>query len=118
MQQRLDVARKTLLSGIPRSHQHVAHETIATGPLDRRAREPRSKGRLIEAKEVNVTTERVWAEPFASVRVRYRNITKVHFRAIKVNWVERIGKERWRRYASDCVQRCFYRNTPLALRGR
>ena len=49
----------------------------------------------IEAKSVNVTTERVWNDPLPMVRVSYRNITKIHFRAIKVDWASRFTNDRW-----------------------
>ncbi len=49
----------------------------------------------IEAKSVNVTTERVWNDPLPMVRVSYRNITKIHFRAIKVEWASRFANDRW-----------------------
>ncbi len=50
----------------------------------------------IEAKEVLVTTERVWTDPLPILRVQYRNISKVHFRAIKADWAARLTRERWR----------------------
>lgn len=50
----------------------------------------------IEAKAVQVTTERVWTDPLPTLRVNYRNIDKVHFRAIKYDWASRLTRERWR----------------------
>lgn len=50
----------------------------------------------IESKHVQVTTERVWNDPLPSLRVSYRNITKVHFRAIKYEWASRLTRDRWR----------------------
>ncbi|WP_020472175.1 alpha-2-macroglobulin family protein [Zavarzinella formosa] len=50
----------------------------------------------IEAKEVQVTTERVWNDPPPVLRVQYRNISKVHFRAVKADWASRLGGDRWR----------------------
>ncbi|HZZ73276.1 MAG TPA: alpha-2-macroglobulin family protein [Pirellulales bacterium] len=44
----------------------------------------------IEAKSVQIVTERVWNEPWPNIEVRYRNITEVHFRAVKADWVDRI----------------------------
>ena len=49
----------------------------------------------IEAKSVNITTERVWNNPLPMLRVAYRNINKVYFRAIKVDWTSRFGNDRW-----------------------
>jgi uncharacterized protein YfaS (alpha-2-macroglobulin family) len=50
----------------------------------------------IEAKSVQVTTERVWTDPLPTLRVSYRNITKVHFRAIQYDWATRLTRDRWR----------------------
>ncbi len=49
----------------------------------------------IEAKSISVMTERVWNDPLPNLRVSYRNITKVHFRAIKVDWNSRFTPDRW-----------------------
>jgi hypothetical protein len=43
----------------------------------------------IEAKHVQVQTERVWAKPFAKLQVNYRNLTQIHFRAYKASWTDR-----------------------------
>jgi len=37
----------------------------------------------IEAKSVSITTERVWNEPWPAIQVRYRNVTKAHFRVVR-----------------------------------
>jgi uncharacterized protein YfaS (alpha-2-macroglobulin family) len=41
----------------------------------------------IEAKAANIMTERIWNEPSPSIRVTYRNVTKVHFRLVPENWI-------------------------------
>ena len=43
----------------------------------------------IEAKSVQINTERVWNEPWPIIQVRYRNITQVHFRLVRDDWSER-----------------------------
>jgi hypothetical protein len=48
----------------------------------------------IESKSVQVITERVWNEPWPSIDVRYRNITAVHFRAIKITWLDWLKSNR------------------------
>jgi uncharacterized protein YfaS (alpha-2-macroglobulin family) len=50
----------------------------------------------IEAKSVQVLTERVWNDPLPQIRVTYRNIDKVHFRAVKFSWPDRLAPGRWR----------------------
>ena len=44
----------------------------------------------IESKELSIQTERSWAEPWPSVRVSYRNLTKVHLRIAKADWMGRL----------------------------
>lgn len=46
----------------------------------------------IEARSLSIATERVWTpgtkEPASKIRITYRNLQKVHFRAIPVDWFE------------------------------
>ncbi|MBV9124183.1 MAG: hypothetical protein JO112_12570, partial [Planctomycetes bacterium] len=44
----------------------------------------------IEAKTGTVSTERVWNEPWPVLQVRYRNLTKVYFRAVSEDFEGRI----------------------------
>jgi Bacterial Alpha-2-macroglobulin MG10 domain/Alpha-2-macroglobulin family/MG2 domain len=48
----------------------------------------------IESKNAQVITERVWNEPWPTLDVSYRNITDIHFRAVKIDWVEAIKSNR------------------------
>jgi hypothetical protein len=50
----------------------------------------------IESKSIQVITERVWNDPLPTLDVHYRNITSVHFRAIKFNWIDRLKGNRHR----------------------
>jgi uncharacterized membrane protein YgcG len=50
----------------------------------------------IEAKGVEVKTERVWADPRPDVRVTYRNLTRVHFRLVKADFAARLQRSQWR----------------------
>ncbi len=51
----------------------------------------------IEAKSVQIMTERVWNDPLPVLRVNYRNVNKVYFRAVKADWIARLTtKNRWR----------------------
>ena len=50
----------------------------------------------IQAKSANISTERVWNEPMPSIRVNYRNVTKVFFRAVPYNFDEFITSRQWR----------------------
>ena len=42
----------------------------------------------IEAKAANITTERVWADPLPAIKVTYRNVTEVHLRVVKADYLD------------------------------
>ena len=48
----------------------------------------------IEAKSLQVTTERVWNEPSPTINVAYKNLTEVHFRLVAVDFNEFIRSGR------------------------
>ena len=50
----------------------------------------------IEAKSAGVMTERVWNAPLPSIRVTYRNLTKVYFRLVREDWLGRIKSGQYR----------------------
>ncbi|MCE2785923.1 MAG: MG2 domain-containing protein [Pirellula sp.] len=51
----------------------------------------------ITAKAINVSTERVWNTPAPSIRVRYKNISTIHFRIVDADWNQRLaGQDRYR----------------------
>jgi len=41
----------------------------------------------IEAKSSDITSERVWNEPWPTIQVRYRNLQEVHFRVVREDWL-------------------------------
>ncbi|MCL5282819.1 MAG: MG2 domain-containing protein [Planctomycetes bacterium] len=45
----------------------------------------------IEAKSASITTERVWNDPLSDIKVTYRNVTKVYFRAVSVKYEDYMG---------------------------
>ncbi len=40
----------------------------------------------IEAKSATITTERVWNDPLPNIKVTYRNVTRVYFRAVSIKF--------------------------------
>jgi uncharacterized protein YfaS (alpha-2-macroglobulin family) len=50
----------------------------------------------IEAKSASIATERVWNEPSPSIRVTYRNLTKVYFRLVREDWLRRAKSGQYR----------------------
>jgi len=49
----------------------------------------------IEARELSLQTERVWNAPWPTVNVAYRNVTKVHLRAVAWDFNQRLGNSGW-----------------------
>ena len=43
-----------------------------------------------------MTTERAWADPLPTINVDYKNLTKVYFRVVKADYVERLKNALWR----------------------
>lgn len=67
----------------------------------------------IEAKSANVTTERVWNEPWPNITVRYRNLTKAYFRIIKADYHERLKLAVYRpEYLTDAEQKALVAKRP------
>jgi hypothetical protein len=51
----------------------------------------------ITSKALNVSIERVWNAPGSTIRVRYKNISKIHFRIVDADWRNRMDQpNRWR----------------------
>ena len=44
----------------------------------------------IEAKSYHPQVERVWNDPWPVINMRYRNIDKLHFRAVKADWIQEL----------------------------
>ena len=51
----------------------------------------------IDGKSLELFTERTWTAPWPAIRVRYKNLTKVHVRILKADWLARLraGKPQW-----------------------
>lgn len=48
----------------------------------------------IEARSAQISTEHVWNGPWPRIEVRYRNVTRVYFRAVTYDWVVFLDKNR------------------------
>ena len=51
--------------------------------------------RQIEASEASIETERVWNEPWPVLDVNYRNVARVYFRAVPVDFGQYLRLSRW-----------------------
>ena len=49
----------------------------------------------IEAKSARMVTERVWNAPWPTLDVTYRNVTRVHFRAVRVDFDDYVAQFGW-----------------------
>jgi uncharacterized protein YfaS (alpha-2-macroglobulin family) len=59
----------------------------------------------IEAKQFQVTTERVWNEPPARIDVTYKNLSKLHFRIVAADWTGRATRQKRRPEGLDDADR-------------
>jgi hypothetical protein len=48
----------------------------------------------LEVPQLQLLAERSWAEPWPALRVRYRNLTRLHFRLCRVDWQARLAAGR------------------------
>ena len=83
----------------------VAEQAIAAYPNSVGGKLAYNLIRQIEAKGINVVTERVWNDPLPAIRVTYKNLTKVHFRLYRADWSARLGGGRYRPEALTDVDR-------------
>ncbi len=51
--------------------------------------------RQIEAKSASMLTERVWNTPMPTLELTYRNVTEVHFRAVRLDFLTQLKSQRW-----------------------
>lgn len=70
---------------------------------------------IIEAKQVSIQTERVWNEPWPSIRVEYKNVNKVFFRAIPWDFQQRLQGKGWNKEYIDHDERMAVLNAKAAL---
>ncbi|MEO6992164.1 MAG: hypothetical protein ABI273_00925, partial [Lacunisphaera sp.] len=49
----------------------------------------------IEAKSAQLETESVWNAPWPTLNVTYRNVTKVYFRAVPIDFIDYVDRARW-----------------------
>ena len=49
----------------------------------------------IESKSSQIQAERVWNAPLPTISVTYRNLTEVHFRAVRYDWESLVTRKGW-----------------------
>ncbi|HEY4302609.1 MAG TPA: alpha-2-macroglobulin family protein [Candidatus Didemnitutus sp.] len=91
-------AQRRLAAGDPSG----AHELAARG----KAAFPRSAGAVlcsnllkqIEAPSVEIATESLWNAPFPAINVTHRNVERLYFRVMRVDFEDEIARTRWNLY--------------------
>jgi hypothetical protein len=67
----------------------------------------------IQAKEASISTERVWNQPWPTIQVRYRNVTKVYFRAVPYDFLEKLQGTQYRpEYLTPAEQQAVLNKKP------
>jgi uncharacterized protein YfaS (alpha-2-macroglobulin family) len=102
-------AQAILAQSLMESNDFPAAHRLASEGL---ARYPESVGgkqcynliQQIEAKEAQTTTERVWADPWPTIDVRYRNVNKIYFRLIRFEFADFLKSQRWQPEGMDQEQ--------------
>lgn len=78
-----------------------AHKVATQGenafPDSRGGRRCHNLIQQLEAKRLQLAVERVWNEPWPTIEVRYRNLTRVHFRILRTDWTARMKRARYGR---------------------
>jgi uncharacterized protein YfaS (alpha-2-macroglobulin family) len=69
----------------------------------------------LEAKSAQLATEFVWNAPWPTLDVTYRNITKVHFRAVPVDFAAHLARAHWQIGEFDGHQQTALLALPPAL---
>ena len=81
---------ETIRSESPAEARSIAIQAVDRHPESIGGKQCQNLIAQIEAKEVSVTTERTWAEPWPAIQVTYRNIDRLHLRLVRANWEERL----------------------------
>ncbi|MFO0902527.1 MAG: alpha-2-macroglobulin family protein [Pirellulales bacterium] len=83
----------------------VASEGLARYPQSHGGARCHNLVQTIESRELNITTERVWNEPWPSIQIQYRNFTKLHFRVVPYDFDQFVKQPRWSPLQLDEPQR-------------
>ncbi len=89
---------------LPAAHE-LADEGARVFPASAGGRLCYNLARQIEARWSSINIERVWNAPWPTIRVNYRNVKAVYFRAIREDWQERMKSGRSRPEWLDQPQR-------------
>ena len=88
---RFHLAEIAQAAGDPVAARGIASQVIESHPASPAATLCRNLVASIEAKSLEVATERSWAAPWPVIRVTYRNLSTVHLRLCVADWKGRLG---------------------------
>jgi hypothetical protein len=73
----------------------IAQEGVGRFPDSIGGRQCYNLIQQIEARQSQVTTERVWSQPLPTIDVTYRNVTKIYLRVVPFDFEEYTRSNRW-----------------------
>ncbi len=98
-----------------RDAHRLARQALDTYPNSVWTRDSLDLIAEIEASSLSIATERSWANPWPTIDVDYRNLTKVWFRAIRVDWEQFLDRKYYRPERLNRAQRLEILARPTAL---
>ncbi len=90
-----ELAARLNVAGDPTKARELATRGLRTFPQSVGAAECYNLIQQIEAKQAWLTTESVWTPPWPTLNVSYRNVTRVYFRAVPVNFIDHLSRSHW-----------------------
>lgn len=93
-----ELARQWNEAGDPAKAHALARRGLNDFPKSPGGAECYNLIQQIEAKSAEIDTEAVWNAPWPTIEITYRNLTRVHFRAVAVDFESHIGHSNFGRY--------------------
>jgi uncharacterized protein YfaS (alpha-2-macroglobulin family) len=81
--------------GEPAQARQLAEQGLAAFPDTAGGAECYNLIQTIEAKSLRLDTEHVWNPPWPTLNVTYRNLTKIYFRAVAVDFSDYLARGQW-----------------------
>jgi len=89
------LANRRNQAGEPAQARELAQRGVAAFPQSVGGARCYNLLRQIEAPSTALKTEQVWNAPWPTLDVTYRNVTKVYFRAVPVDFADHVARMRW-----------------------
>lgn len=96
-----NLAQLIMEAGEPATAHSLATAALKRYPDSAGGRRCYNLIQQIEAREAQTVTERVWNDPWPTIDVSYRNVTKIYFRLVPFEFLEFVQSQRWQPEAMD-----------------